>query len=39
MSAHRFSFARYRAVLVKEFIQMLRDRLGPAGTDEEAGSS
>jgi ABC-2 type transport system permease protein len=27
MSAHRFSFARYRAVLVKEFIQMLRDRL------------
>jgi ABC-2 type transport system permease protein len=27
MSAQRFSFARYRAVLVKEFIQMLRDRL------------
>jgi ABC-2 type transport system permease protein len=27
MSAHRFSFARYRAVLIKEFIQMLRDRL------------
>ncbi len=27
MSSRRFSFARYRAVLVKEFIQMLRDRL------------
>ena len=27
MSSRRFSIARFRAVLVKEFIQMLRDRL------------
>ena len=27
MTGHRFSVTRFRAVLVKEFIQMLRDRL------------